>query len=186
MRKLKLQMQMSIDGCVATLDGDPMVAETIDPGLERVMYDEIVDTCDTILLGRKMADGFVEYWEQAAITGTGKAREFGIKAVRMQKIMFSRTIRHAESKSLKLENGPLAETVHALKRQSGKDLIVYGGVDFVSSLIEHALIDEFNLFVVPTAIGNGRRIFNARTSLELSASRAYPSGTLVNTYVMKQ
>jgi hypothetical protein len=27
----------------------------------------------------------------------------------MQKIMFSRTVRHAESKSLKVENGPLAD-----------------------------------------------------------------------------
>jgi hypothetical protein len=129
-----------------------MMADTVDPGLERVMYDEIVDTCDTILLGRKKADGFVKYWEQEAITGTGKAREFGIKAVRMQKIMFSRTVRHAESNSLKVENGPLVDTVNALKRQSS----------------------------------NCRRIFNARTNLELSASRAYPSGTLVNTYVMKQ
>jgi dihydrofolate reductase len=185
MRKLKLQMQMSIDGCVTSLDGEPMMAQSGDAELERAIFDELVDTCDTILLGRKMAEQFVKYWEQEAITGTGKPRDFGIKAGSMQKIMFSRTVRRAESKSLKVENGPLADAVNALKRQSGKDIIVYGGVDFVSSLIEHALIDEYHLFVAPTAIGNGRRIFTARTNLKLTASRAYAGGVVVNTYVPK-
>jgi dihydrofolate reductase len=97
--------------------------------------------------------------------------------------MFSRTVLHADGKNMSIENGPLADAVNALKRQSGKDIIVYGGVDFVSSLIEHALIDEFNLFVSPMAIGNGRRIFTTRTNLELSSSRAYPCGIVVNTYI---
>ena len=177
---------MSVDGFVESLDGEPMMAASVDPGLERVMFDEIVDTCDTILLGRKMTDGFVKHWGQEAITGTGKAREFGIKAVRMQKIMFSRTVRHVEGKNLSVESGPLVDAVTALKRESGKDIIVYGGVDFVSSLIERALIDEFHLFVNPTAIGNGRRIFSARMNLDLTASRAYPCGIVVNTYVPKR
>jgi hypothetical protein len=44
------------------------------------------------------------------------------------------------------------------------------------------LIDEFNLFVNPVAIGRGLQVFKGRTPLKLVASTAYPSGVVVNTY----
>ena len=43
----------------------------------------------------------------------------------------------------------------------GKDIIVYGGAGFVSSLIKEGLIDEYHLFVNPTATGNGMTIFKS-------------------------
>ena len=46
-----------------------------------------------------------------------------------------------------------------LKGQDGKDIIAYGGATFVSALIKQGLIDEFHLFIDPTAIGNGMTIF---------------------------
>ena len=41
-------MQMSLDGFVESLYGDPVMPVTADPGLEGVMFEEIVNTCDTI------------------------------------------------------------------------------------------------------------------------------------------
>jgi dihydrofolate reductase len=41
-----------------------------------------------------------------------------------------------------------------------KDLLVYGGAGFVSSLIKHDLIDEYHFFVNPVAIGKGMTIFS--------------------------
>jgi dihydrofolate reductase len=84
-----------------------------------------------------------------------------------------------------VENGPIVDAVNQLKQQSGKDIIVYGGATFVSSLIQNNLIDEYNLVVNPIAIGNGLRIFNGRVPLKRTASRAYPEGTVVNTYVAR-
>jgi dihydrofolate reductase len=46
-----------------------------------------------------------------------------------------------------------------LKSESGKDIIVYGGATFDSSLIRAGLIDEFHLFINPAAIGSGMAIF---------------------------
>ena len=59
---------------------------------------------------------------------------------------------------------------------------VYGGAIFVSNLIEKNLIDELNIFVNPTAIGTGLKIFKNTTSLELLESTAYECGIIVNTY----
>jgi dihydrofolate reductase len=182
MRKLKLQMQMSIDGFVSGPNGELDWMTPFDPEIEAFIVDRLTDTSDTILLGRKMTEGFIRHWEHQAATGSGKEHDFGVRMVNMQKVMFSRTLNHAAGKNLRVESRPLIDAVQDLKRQGGKDIIVYGGATFVSALITDALIDELNLFVNPVAIGAGIRIFCDRAALKLSASRAYPCGIVVNTY----
>jgi dihydrofolate reductase len=144
--------------------------------------DRLTDTIDTILLGRKMTGGFVKHWEQVVTQPQSKEYSFGLKMVNTPKVVFSRTLTKIEGQNIRVENGPLVETVNRLKRDAGKDIIVYGGATFVSSLIEHGLIDELNLFVNPAAIGKGMRIFGAHTPLELKASRPYACGVVVNTF----
>lgn len=58
MRKLKLQMQISVDGFVAGPNGesDWMVPEAGDDGLKYI--NESLERVDLILLGRKMNEGF--------------------------------------------------------------------------------------------------------------------------------
>lgn len=182
MRKVKLQMNMSVDGFVSDPDGELDWMTSTDRDLKATI-DQLTDTSDTILLGRKMTEAFVTYWEQRVAHGSGWEQELGVKLVNMQKIMFSGTVRQAAGKNLRVENGPLVEAVNALKRQGGKDIVVYGGASFVSSLIQHSLIDEFHLFVNPTAIGSGKRIFGMRTNLKLTASRVYSCEVVANTYV---
>ena len=83
---------------------------------------------------------------------------------------------------MRVESGPLVDAVNRLKGQPGKDIVVYGGASFVSSLIENRLIDELNIFVNPVAIANGLRIFSQRTPLRLIKSVGYSRGIVVNTY----
>src|SRR5205807_4559885 len=63
MRKLNLQMQMSVDGFVAGPEGQlDWMTRNLDEGvIARIV--QITDSSDTILLGRKMTDGFIKYWE---------------------------------------------------------------------------------------------------------------------------
>jgi dihydrofolate reductase len=58
-----------------------------------------------------------------------------------------------------LAKGDFKDEVTKLKTQNGKDILVYGGASFDSSLIKEKLIDEFYLFVNPIVIGNGKTIF---------------------------
>jgi dihydrofolate reductase len=180
MRKLKLQMQMSVDGFVAGPDGqlDWMTWNHSDKLI--ALINHLTDTSDTILLGRKMTPGFVSYWE--GVKPESPEYEFAKKMVGTPKVVFSRTIKQIEGRNLRVENGPIVDAVNRLKNQSGKDIVVYGGASFVSSLIEHRLIDELHLFVNPMAIGAGLRIFSQRTALTLQQSMAYPCGIVVNTY----
>jgi len=180
MRKLKLQMQMSVDGFVAGPEGQlDWMTWDMDEKLISLI-NELTDSSGTILLGRKMTEGFINYWE--GVPPDSPEFPFAQKMVGMQKIVFSKTIDSIEGQNTTVENGDLVVAVNDLKSLPGKDIVVYGGADFVSSLIDNGLIDEFNLFINPTAIGDGMRIFSGRTKLKLINSRGYESGIVVNTY----
>jgi dihydrofolate reductase len=182
MRKLKLQMQMTTDGFVAGPEGqlDWMTC----PWDEKLsaFVNKLTDASDTILLGRKMTPGFVAYWEKAASEPGSEDFEFGEKMVGMSKVVFSRTVKTIEGKNIRVEQGPVAEAVKRLKNAPGRDILVYGGASFVSSLIGEGLIDELHLFVNPVAIGQGLRVFGSRTPLRLLGSTAYDCGIVVNAY----
>jgi dihydrofolate reductase len=181
-RKLKLQMQITVDGFVAGPQGelDWMTWNMDEKLIARIT--EITDTSDTILMGRKMTEGFVNYWEGVLQQPESPEYAFAKKMVDMPKIVFSKTVSSMNGQNVTVENGPVDAAVNALKNQSGKDIVVYGGATFVGSLIENRLIDELNLFVNPIAIAEGMRIFNARTPLKLKGSTEYACGIVVNTY----
>src|SRR5207248_1974360 len=183
MRKLKLQMQITIDGFVAGTEGQlDWMTRAMDEKL-LAFINHLTDTSDTILLGRKMTEGFIEYWEQAITQPNSPS--FGQKMVSIPKVVFSKTINKVAGQNVRVENGPLVEAVNGLKSQAGKDIVVYGGASFLSSLIENRFIDELNLFVNPVAIGKGMQIFSQRTPLTLITSVGYTSGIVVNTYKPK-
>jgi dihydrofolate reductase len=185
MRKLKLQVQVTVDGFVAGPEGE-LDWMTFDMDEKLLAFiNHLTDTSDTILLGRKMTDGFTTYWENVTTHPESPEYEFGQKMVRIPKVVFSRTVKAVKGQNVRVENGPLVEAVNRLKNQPGKDIIVYGGATFVSSLIENRLIDELNLFINPIAIGKGLKIFSQRTPLTLVKSVAYSSGIVVNTYTPK-
>jgi len=182
MRKLKLQMQITVDGYVAGPEGqlDWMTWDMDEKLMSFIQH--LTDTSDTILLGRKMTDGFIKYWEQVITQLDSPEYSFCQKMVSIPKVVFSKTLNKIEGRNVRVENGPIVDAVNRLKGQTGKDIIVYGGATFVSSLIENGLIDEPNLFVNPVTIGAGMQIFCDRRPLRLAGSTAYACGIVVNTY----
>lgn len=181
MRKLKLQMQMTLDGHVAGPEGElDWMADISSDAKLLAFINQLADTSDTILLGRKMTPGFVHYWEH--VPEGSPEYSFAQKMVRTPKVVFSKTVERMSGENLRVENGDLAERVNALKAQHGADLLVYGGAGFVSSLIGAGLIDELHLFVNPTALGKGLRVFSQRTPMRLDSATRYPSGVVVMSY----
>jgi dihydrofolate reductase len=185
MRKLKLQVQMSLDGFVGGPNGEldwMWLGKRDEATFQKVIA--LADTCDTILLGRKMTPGFVEHWENILDNQTTSVENpLAQRMVNMRKIVFSRTQTNIKGRNLEVENGALAAAVNALKKQPGKDIMVYGGANFVSSLISQNLIDEYYIFRKPIAIGNGLSIFKEQKLLDLESSVTYKNGTMLHKYV---
>ena len=179
MRKLKLQVQMSIDGFVAGHQGQ-MDWLHFDWDAEISQYvTNLTDPVDCIILGRKLAEGFIPHW--AAVAADPEHPEFaaGRKFTATPKVVFSRTLDRSVWENTTLAKGDLVEAVKKLKEQEGGDIIAYGGATFVSALIRHDLVDEYHLFVNPVALGAGMPIFAALDEpcrLVLAAARAFPCG----------
>ena len=186
MRKLKLQVQMTVDGFVAGPDGQldwMWVTGKRDESISRRII-ELADSCETILLGRKMTREFIDHWENVVDNQPGSPEQsLAQRMVNMRKIVFSHTQTAINGRNLEVENGDLAAAVQALKREPGKDIIVYGGANFVSSLISQNLIDEYFIFRNPVAIGNGLSIFKEEKLLKLDSSTAYENGKILNKYL---
>jgi dihydrofolate reductase len=185
MRKLKLQVQMTLDGFVAGPNGELdwiWIGKRYEAILQRVI--ELADTCDTILLGRKMTRGFIDHWENVLDNQpTSVEQPLAQQMVGMRKIVFSRSETNITGRNAEMQNGDLATVVHALKKQQGKDIMVYGGATFVSSLISQNLVDEYYIFRRPVAIGSGLSIFERQKPFELESSITYENGTLLNKYL---
>lgn len=185
MRKLKLQVQISVDGFVAGPNGEmDWVVWDWDEELKKYVGD-MTNPVDTILLGRKMTDGFVKHWAAAAADLSAPEHEAGKKFTETAKVVFSKSLKVSTWENTVVATGNIVDEVNILKQKRGGDIIVYGGASFVSDLIKHDLIDEYNLFVNPAAIGKGLSIFagiEKSMQLSLSSARQFDCGIVVYQY----
>lgn len=185
MRKLKLQMQMSVDGFVSTGRNDEQ--KWVTWALEDIWQDVIAlsDSSDTILIGRKLAVDYIPYWQDVFTKPNDPMYAFAQRIVAAKKVVFTKTLNESSWENTEIAKGNLADEVKKLKSQKGKDIIVYGGSSFVSALIKERLIDEFNFFLNPVALGKGDPIFGSLETwqqLKLKKTVPYRSGIVLLVY----
>ena len=185
MKKLKLQVQMSVDGYIAGPNGEmDWMTWNWDDELKNYVND-LTDSSDCILLGRKMAGGFIAHWTSALADPNDPSYPFAKKMIDTPKVVFTKTLDRSDWENTSLAKGDIVGEVKKLKDQKGKDIIVYGGANFNASLIKHNLIDEYHLFVNPAVIGNGLSIFKEieqKSALRLIKATPFACGIVVLAY----
>jgi dihydrofolate reductase len=194
MRKLILQMQISLDGNVSAARGDLdwQVWDwgpdwTWDPGL-RQYFNTVFEGVDTILLSRPLIEGgYLDHWQQTAREhGDAPEFRFARRIVEIDKVVVTSQAVDSRWERVTVRQENMADVVAELKAGDGGAIISFGGVSFATSLVALGLVDELQLFVNPTAVGAGRSIFDSaqRDGLRLSliASQAYSCGIVVNRY----
>ncbi len=185
MRKLKLQVQLSVDSYIAGPNGEmDWMIWNWDDKLKKYVF-ELTDSVETIILGRKMTDGFVSYWSALMNKPDDPFYEFAKKMIQTPKVVFTKTLKKSQWANTDIATGELTEEIIKLKSQNGKDIIVYGGASFDTSLIKEGLIDDFHLFINPAAIGKGMTIFkdlNEIQKLTLVKSIAFDCGIVLLHY----
>ena len=188
MRKLKLQVQMTVDGFIGGANGEAdWMERNWDDKIKQYVSD-LTEPVDTIILGRKLAQGFIPAWT-SRLSDPNTADDFARKMVMTRKVIFTKTLDKSEWDNTVLTKGDLVAEITNLKKQDGKDIIAYGGATFISALIKHGLIDDFHLFINPTAIANGMTIFKGldnRLSLTLVNSISFDCGIVVLHYEQKR
>ncbi len=176
---------MSIDGCIAGPNGemDWMVGLSDDKQIKYAY--ELMESIDTILLGRKMTDDFISYWSDVINKPDDPWHAFAKKMIETPKVVFTKTLNKSKWINTEIATGDITDEIIKLKSRNGKDMVVYGGASFDSSLIKLGLIDEFLLFINPVAIGNGKTIFkdlNKIQKFNLIKTIAFDSGKVLLHY----
>jgi dihydrofolate reductase len=189
MRKLRLQVQMSVDGCIAGPNGEmDWMVGLLDDELIKYAY-KITESVDTILMGRKMTNVFISSWLDVMNKPDDPWYAFSKKMIEIPKVVFTKTLNKSRWINTDIATGDLIEEVSKIKSQNGRDIVVYGGASFDSSLIKEKLIDEFYLFINPVAIGNGMTIFKDLNEIQkytLIESKAFESGKILLRYEVKK
>jgi dihydrofolate reductase len=132
----------------------------------------------THIMGRRTYDDMVQVWP----TGTGV---YADAMNDIPKVVFSKTLTHADWRGTTIANGLLADDIARLTREPGGIVLAHGGQRFIDSLIRENLVDEYRLVLHPVVIGHGTSFFRALEAplrLDLVEARTFPSGTAIHTY----
>lgn len=178
MRKLVAAINMTVDGfCDHT-------AGIADDELHQ-HYADLLKDAGVILYGR-VTFQLMEYWRSVIVNPTGNPAtdEFARVIDRIPKIVFSRTLDKLEWETAELASQDIGEVVHALKRQSGNDILV-GSPSLIVTLTQLGLIDEYQLCIHPVIIGTGLPLFRDITGkimLRLQKTRTFSSGAIILYY----
>jgi dihydrofolate reductase len=189
-RKLRLHVQMSIDGCIAGPNNEmDWMGGLLDDELIKYEY-KLHEPVDTILLGRKMTDVFISYWSNVMNKPDDPWYAFAKKMIETPKVVFTKTLDKSDWPNTDIATGDFRDEITKLKNLDGGDIIVYGGASFDSSLIrEKKLVDEFYLFVNPIVMGSGKTIFRDLKEIQtltLIDSKVFDCGLVLLYYEVKK
>jgi dihydrofolate reductase len=189
-RKLILQMQISVDGYVEAAGGgswqiwDWGPRCTWDRELQRY-FNEVYSEADCVLLSRNMAEGgFIDHWARIAASRLNDpAFDFARRVAVIEKVIATRGAFDPPWSRTRTMVGEWATTIPALKSENGGDILVFGGVTLASELLRLNLVDELQLFINPATVNDGRSIFGEGLSrYRLLGANAYECGIVVTRY----
>jgi dihydrofolate reductase len=182
MRKVLLQMQMSLDGFVGTADGN---VDWAFPSFDDEFAQWGVESlwaAGVHVIGGVTGKGLAEYWPSPT---EERDLPFAPPMNEIPKVVFSKTLARLDWNQTRIAKGELGEEIDALKREDGKPILVHGGASFARSLATLGLIDEYHLMVHPVVVGEGQSIFPAferPLRLELIQARPFKSGCVLKVY----
>lgn len=167
MRKLALYIATSLDGYIAKPNDDLSFLKQVEKEGEDYGYAAFTANIDTIILGRKTYD-YVRKEIGSAHYDNGQRDVYVI--TRTEKPSAGRT---------KFYTGSLTELVGRLKSEPGKNIYCDGGAEVINELLQHDLIDELAISVIPVLLGSGTRLFKEgrpEQRLELVSAKSFDTG----------
>jgi dihydrofolate reductase len=172
-RKIVSLMHVSLDGFVADLKAPPPGLDwmTYTPELEQYAH-SFHERADVAIHGRVTYRLMEGYWP--TVLDNPKSKPSTLKHARWLqkalKVVVSRTMKSTEWENSLLIKDNLSEAFARLKKQPGKDMMIFGSPGLVKSLTKLDLIDEYHLLMQPTILGGGLPLFGEldhRVSLRL-------------------
>ncbi len=144
MRKVTLYIAMSLDGYIADssgnvdwLNGQDDDTETIDT------YSNFINGIDTVVMG----------WKTYHQVATELSPDEWVYSALTSYIITHRELPSTENLKF-VQEGP-CNLIQRLKREPGRGIWICGGANIVHPLIKADLIDEYDISIIPTVLGDG-------------------------------
>ncbi len=181
MRNLVLYMQQTLNG-FGTDPGDHMAWITItDETWEFTNW--IHQTCDAVVLGRKVYQDFLGFWPEAAKDESDTDLARHARWFRdVHKYVVSTTLTEVDPVWPHTTILKDVNDIEEIKQQPGKNLVIFGGIDITNSFAVAGLIDDYYIHVNPSTIPDGRLLLDGPLVLNLADVRTHQSGVLVLHY----
>src|SRR4051812_38218910 len=198
--RLTTMTQMTVDGVVQGNGGAS--DEDRRNGFERggwalgmgdadtmTLINETYQRADAFLFGRRTYELFAGYWgaeERARAAAEDPPSHPITDALNTKpKYLASTTLTEPQWANTTHLSGDLAAAVGELKAKPGGELQVHGSGTLIRWLLDHDLVDEMTLLIVPVVLGQGMRLFpdaGPDIALELVDSRADSKGVTIQVY----
>jgi len=187
MKRLIVQEFISVDGFCADrqkttvfFDGTyNMVGDELIPYQEK-----LIESIDFILLGKETYKMFTNYWPDAG----GENSKVASAMNRIPKIVFSSSLKEVHwgnYGNISLVAEDAVNFVKSFKLNEEKNIIIWGSISLVKSLLSAGLIDEIQLVIVPVSIGKGDSLFPEDFNLfhlELADHKVLSNGVVLLEY----
>lgn len=181
MRKVIVSNLMTLDGFFAGPAGE-LDWFVWDGEMAEYMKEQF-RAIDTILFGRVTYQMMADYWP------TAKSPEEDPVIIEMMnslpKVVFSTTLAKTEWQNSRLVKNDIDEEVAQLKREPGKDMVIFGSGSIVSAFTRSGLIDEYRIFVNPAVLGRGKPMFTGlkqRLQLQTLGTTPFQCGVVLLRY----
>jgi len=179
MRKLIVTNIVSLDGYYTGPDNNVMVLPM--DGAFDLYNVERLRAADTLLLGRTSYLGFKSYWPPVAgdPSASPTHRETSERTSEVDKVVVSDSLTSDETEpwpnTRMVRRADAHDAVAELKRQPGRDILVFGSRTLWSDLLAHDLVDELHLMIGAVVLGGGTQAFDGKPpgSLELLDTRTW-------------
>lgn len=185
MPKLTVFNQITLDGYFTGENGDISWAhtrKTEDPEWHSFIQGNARGGA-VLVFGRVTYDMMASYWPTAE--ARKKDPVVAKQMNELPKIVFSKSLQKAEWNNTRVVKGDPATEMRKLKQGSGEDMVIFGSGSIVSQLAQAGLIDEYQLIVVPVALGKGRSMFEGieqQITLKPTTSRSFRNGNVLLCY----
>lgn len=148
-------------------------------------YTDLLKNAGVILYGRTTYQ-LMQFWQTVLENPSDEKsmNDFAIAIDKIEKRVFSNTLKGTGWDTAKIANRPLEEEVLELKRKSGKDISI-GSRSLIIQLLNSNLIDELQICVHPVIEGKGLPLFDQikhRTVFKLIKTKSLNSGATVFYY----
>lgn len=163
--KIILYIATTLDGFIASKNGSVKWLDKYNESGEDYGYKKFLDSVDTIVIGKTT-------YEQVLSFGEYPYKE-------LKTYVFAKHV--SDDENVTFVQGHVKEFVDNLDAGKEQNIWLMGGANIINQFLKEHLIDEFIIFVMPTILGSGTRLFeddNYEKSLVFTSSKSYDSGVV--------